>query len=239
MQIDNDRIRILQQTRLFADFAKGEIPALLRMLRAKEASYSKGSFVLREGARRVPSAIVLSGSVHIIKEDFWGNRAILSEIGPGEMFAETYACMPGEPLAVSAAAAETCSCLFRDFTTILATQTVGQGGNAGETDAVLLQAAKRRLLINLTQILAGKNLFLTKKMEHLTQRTTRQKLLSYLSDVQRRAGSAAFDIPFDRQELADFLAVDRSAMSAELSKLRREGVLEYRKNHFLLKLPQM
>lgn len=258
MQIDNDRIRILQQTRLFADFAKGEIPALLRMLRAKEASYSKGSFVLREGARRVPSAIVLSGSVHIIKEDFWGNRAILSEIGPGEMFAETYACMPGEPLAVSAAAAETCSCLFLDFTTILATQTVrqagdeetqtgaqgnaatvGQAGNAGETDAVLLQAAKRRLLINLTQILAGKNLFLTKKMEHLTQRTTRQKLLSYLSDVQRRAGSAAFDIPFDRQELADFLAVDRSAMSAELSKLRREGVLEYRKNHFLLKLPQM
>ena len=258
MQIDNDRIRILQQTRLFADFAKGEIPALLRMLRAKEASYSKGSFVLREGARRVPSAIVLSGSVHIIKEDFWGNRAILSEIGPGEMFAETYACMPGEPLAVSAAAAETCSCLFLDFTTILAMQTVGQAGddvtqtgahgnaatvgqagNAGETDAVLLQAAKRRLLINLTQILAGKNLFLTKKMEHLTQRTTRQKLLSYLSDVQRRAGSAAFDIPFDRQELADFLAVDRSAMSAELSKLRREGVLEYRKNHFLLKLPQM
>lgn len=159
----------------------------------------------------MPSAIVLFGSVHIIKEDFWGNRAILSEIGPGEMFAETYACMPGEPLAVSAAAAETCSCLFLDFTTILATQTVGQAGdevtqtgaqgnaatvgqagNAGETDAVLLQAAKRRLLINLTQILAGKNLFLTKKMEHLTQRTTRQKLLSYLSDVQRRAGSAAF-----------------------------------------------
>ena len=232
MQIDNDRIRILQQTRLFADFAKGEIPALLRMLRAKEARYSKGSFVLREGARRVPSAIVLSGSVHIIKEDFWGNRAILSEIGPGEMFAETYACMPGEPLAVSAAAAETCSAQGN-------AATVGQAGKVGETDAVLLQAAKRRLLINLTQILAGKNLFLTKKMEHLTQRTTRQKLLSYLSDVQRRAGSAAFDIPFDRQELADFLAVDRSAMSAELSKLRREGVLEYRKNHFLLKLPQM
>lgn len=228
MQIENDRIRILQQTRLFADFAKGEIPALLRMLRAKEARYSKGSFVLREGARRVPSAIVLSGSVHIIKEDFWGNRAILSEIGPGEMFAETYACMPGEPLAVSVAAAETCSCLFLDFSPLMEAQGSAETG-----------VAERRLLVNLIGILAGKNLFLTKKMEHLTQRTTRQKLLSYLSDVQRRAGSAAFDIPFDRQELADFLAVDRSAMSAELSKLRREGVLEYRKNHFLLKLPQM
>ncbi len=228
MQIEREHLRVLKQTRLFADFTEEEITELLPMLRGKTASYAKGSFILREGARGVPSAIVLTGSVHIIKEDFWGNRAILSEIGPGEMFAETYACVPGEPLAVSAAAAENCSCLFLDFSAVL-----------GKPAAAAQQRAERRLLINLTHILAGKNLFLTKKMEHLTQRTTRQKLLSYLSDVQRRAGSTAFDIPFDRQELADFLAVDRSAMSAELSKLRREGVLEYRKNHFLLKLPQM
>ena len=144
------------------------------------------------------------------------------------MFAESYACMQTEPLAVSAAAAENCSCLFLDFSPLMAAQGSAETG-----------AAERRLLVNLIGILAGKNLFLTKKMEHLTRRTTRQKLLSYLSDVQRRAGSAAFDIPFDRQELADFLAVDRSAMSAELSKLRREGILEYRKNHFVLKQPQM
>lgn len=237
MQIEREHLRVLKQTRLFADFTEEEIPALLAVLRGKTASYAKGSFILREGARGVPSAIVLTGSVHIIKEDFWGNRAILSEIGPGEMFAETYACVPGEPLAVSAAAAENCSCLFLDFSAMLAESAEEGGCAAGGQKAG--QIAERRLLINLTRILAGKNLFLTKKMEHLTQRTTRQKLLSYLSDVQRRAGSAAFDIPFDRQELADFLAVDRSAMSAELSKLRREGVLEYRKNHFLLKLPQM
>lgn len=246
MQIEREHLRVLKQTRLFADFTEEEIPALLAVLRGKTASYAKGSFILREGARGVPSAIVLTGSVHIIKEDFWGNRAILSEIGPGEMFAETYACVPGEPLAVSAAAAENCSCLFLDFSAMLAEPAEEGGCIVGgqplerkTAAAVPQQIAERRLLINLTRILAGKNLFLTKKMEHLTQRTTRQKLLSYLSDVQRRAGSAAFDIPFDRQELADFLAVDRSAMSAELSKLRREGVLEYRKNHFLLKLPQM
>ncbi len=243
MQIEREHLRVLKQTRLFADFTEEEIAEFLPMLRGKTASCAKGSFILREGARGVPSAIVLTGSVHIIKEDFWGNRAILSEIGPGEMFAETYACMPGEPLAVSAAAAENCSCLFLDFSAVLAKRTgdctAGGPVSAGKPAAAAQQRAERRLLINLTHILAGKNLFLTKKMEHLTQRTTRQKLLSYLSDVQRRAGSAAFDIPFDRQELADFLAVDRSAMSAELSKLRREGVLEYRKNHFLLKEPQM
>lgn len=252
MRMNDANMRILQQTRLFADFTEEEISELLAVLRGKLASYAKGSFLLREGARGVPSAIVLSGSVHIIKEDFWGNRAILSEIGPGEMFAETYACMPTEPLAVSTVAAENCICLFLDFSMILAVQARGKTEsaavqavtkkNAAATESVsagFLQETERRLLINLTQILAGKNLFLTKKIEHLAQRTTRQKLLSYLSDVQRRAGRAAFDIPFDRQELADFLAVDRSAMSAELSKLRREGVLEYRKNHFLLKLPQM
>ena len=246
MQIEREHLRVLKQTRLFADFTEEEITELLAVLRGKTASCAKGSFILREGARGVPSAIVLTGSVHIVKEDFWGNRAILSEIGPGEMFAETYACVPGEPLAVSAAAAEDCRCLFLDFSAVLAKPAeegeCAAGGStiAGKTAAAVpQQIAERRLLINLTHILAGKNLFLTKKMEHLTQRTTRQKLLSYLSDVQRRAGSTAFDIPFDRQELADFLAVDRSAMSAELSKLRREGVLEYRKNHFLLKLPQM
>ena len=228
MRMEEDVMRLLRQTQLFAAFTEDEIRGLLDLLRAKTAAYPKGSFIYREGDRGVPSAIVLSGSVHIIKEDFWGNRAILSEIGPGEMFAETYACMPEEPLAVSAAAAEACSCLFLDFSPLMAAQGSAETG-----------VAERRLLVNLIGILAGKNLFLTKKMEHLTQRTTRQKLISYLSDVQRRAGSAAFDIPFDRQELADFLAVDRSAMSAELSKLRREGILEYRKNHFVLKQPQM
>ena len=228
MRMEEDVMRLLRQTQLFAAFTEDEIRGLLDLLRAKTADYPKGSFIYREGDCGVPSAIVLRGSVHIIKEDFWGNRAILSEIVRGEMFAESYACMQTEPLVVSAAAAENCSCLFLDFSPLMAAQGSAETG-----------AAERRLLVNLIGILAGKNLFLTKKMEHLTRRTTRQKLLSYLSDVQRRAGSAAFDIPFDRQELADFLAVDRSAMSTELSKLRREGILEYRKNHFVLKQPQM
>ena len=180
MRMEEDVMRLLRQTQLFAAFTEDEIRGLLDLLRAKTAAYPKGSFIYREGDRGVPSAIVLRGSVHIIKEDFWGNRAILSEIVRGEMFAESYACMQTEPLAVSAAAAENCSCLFLDFSPLMAAQGSAETG-----------AAERRLLVNLIGILAGKNLFLTKKMEHLTRRTTRQKLLSYLSDVQRRAGSAA------------------------------------------------
>ena len=92
-----------------------------------------------------------------------------------------------------------------------------------------------QIVFNLIRILAGKNLFLTKKMEYISQRSTRQKLLAYLSEQSRSVGNPEFYIPFNRQQLADFLAVDRSAMSAELSKLRKEGVLDYRKNWFLLK----
>ena len=106
MRMEEDVMRLLRQTQLFAAFTEDEIRGLLDLLRAKTAAYPKGSFIYREGDRGVPSAIVLRGSVHIIKEDFWGNRAILSEIVRGEMFAESYACMQTEPLAVSAAAAE-------------------------------------------------------------------------------------------------------------------------------------
>ena len=115
MRMEEDVMRLLRQTQLFAAFTEDEIRGLLDLLRAKTADYPKGSFIYREGDCGVPSAIVLRGSVHIIKEDFWGNRAILSEIVRGEMFAESYACMQTEPLAVSAAAAENCSCLFLDF----------------------------------------------------------------------------------------------------------------------------
>ena len=153
---------------------------------------------------------MLEGGVHIIREDFWGNRSIVGLAGPGEIFAESYA-LAGKPLAVSVLAATDGRALFLD------------AGHLSE-----------RLSANLLALLAEKNLMLTEKMRHMARRTTREKLLSYLSAQALRAGTAEFDIPLDRQQLADFLAVDRSAMSAALGKLRDEGVLEFRKNHFRL-----
>ena len=195
---------------LFRGIPAEELPTLLVQASAKERRFQKTELLLRRGDVTGRLGLVLEGSVHIIREDFWGNRSIVGLAGPGEIFAESYA-LAGKPLAVSVLAATDGRALFLD---------------AGHLS--------QRLSANLLALLAEKNLMLTEKMRHMARRTTREKLLSYLSAQALRAGTAEFDIPLDRQQLADFLAVDRSAMSAALGKLRDEGVLEFRKNHFRL-----
>ena len=195
---------------LFRGIAAGELPALLDRSSAREVRFAKGELLLHRGETPRSLGLVLEGGVHSIREDFWGNRSIVGLAGPGEIFAESYA-LAGKPLAVSVLAAADGRALFLD---------------AGHLS--------QRLSANLLALLAEKNLMLTEKMRHMARRTTREKLLSYLSAQALRAGTAEFDIPLDRQQLADFLAVDRSAMSAALGKRRDEGVLEFRKNHFRL-----
>ncbi|MDY5612034.1 Crp/Fnr family transcriptional regulator [Dysosmobacter sp.] len=195
---------------LFRDIPAGELPALLNQAAAREVRFAKGELLLHRGETPRSLGLVLAGGVHIIREDFWGNRSIVGLAGPGEIFAESYA-LAEKPLEVSVLAAADGRALFLD------------AGHLSE-----------RLSANLMALLAEKNLMLTAKMRHMARRTTREKLLSYLSAQALRAGTAEFDIPLDRQQLADFLAVDRSAMSAALGKLRDEGVLEFRKNHFRL-----
>ena len=198
---------------LFRDIAPADLASLLDCLDARERAYEKGAWLLRRGEWTDRLGLVLSGTVHILREDFWGSRSIVGLAGPGEIFAESYA-LAGEPLEVSVLAASDARVLFLRVETAL----TGCG----------------QLTRNLTALLAEKNLTLTRKMRHMARRTTREKLLSYLSAQAARAGGPDFDIPLDRQQLADYLAVDRSAMSAVLGKLREEGVLEFRKNHFRL-----
>ena len=201
---------------LFRDIAPADLASLLDCLDARERAYEKGAWLLRRGERTDRLGLVLSGTVHILREDFWGSRSIVGLAGPGEIFAESYA-LAGEPLEVSVLAASDAWVLFLRVETAL----TGCG----------------QLTRNLTALLAEKNLTLTRKMRHMARRTTREKLLSSLSAQALRSGGAEFDIPMDRQQLADYLAVDRSAMSAALGKLRDEGVLEFRKNHFRLLEP--
>lgn len=196
---------------LFRGVPAEELPALLARASARTCAFQKGELLLRRGDVTRRLGLVLEGTVHIIREDFWGNRSIVGLAGPGEVFAESYA-LAGEPLEVSVLAAAPGAALFLEAD--------------GLTDA--------RLTANLLHLLARKNLMLTRKMRHMARRTTRDKLLSYLSAQALAAGSSEFDIPMDRQQLADYLAVDRSAMSAALGKLRDEGVLTFRKNHFRL-----
>ena len=195
---------------LFRGISPRELSGLLREAGGRRVSFEKGELLLRRGEVTRRLGLVLSGTVHIIREDFWGNRGIVGLAEPGEIFAESYA-LAGEPLEVSVLAASAGEALF--------------------LDAEHLSA---RLSANLLALLAEKNLMLTRKMRHMARGTTREKLLSYLSAQAARVGQPEFDIPLDRQQLADYLAVDRSAMSAVLGKLRHEGILTFHKNHFHL-----
>ena len=207
----------MTSSHLFRDIAPADLASLLDCLDARERAYEKGAWLLRRGEWTDRLGLVLSGTVHILREDFWGSRSIVGLAGPGEIFAESYA-LAGEPLEVSVLAASDARVLFLRVETAL----TGCG----------------QLTRNLTALLAEKNLTLTRKMRHMARRTTREKLLSYLSAQALRSGGPEFDIPMDRQQLADYLAVDRSAMSAALAKLRDEGVLAFRQNHFRLLAPR-
>ncbi len=204
---------------LFAGVPAEDLPELLSALDARRQDFRRGSWLLRQGDTPVRLGILLSGRAHILREDFWGNRDIIAPLSPGELFGEAYACA-GVPAGVGVQAEEDGAVLFLEVSRL--------SGVPGGAD----------LLENLLSATARKNLLLNEKLSHVTRRTTRDKLLSYLSREAARQGST-FTIPFDRQQLADYLAVDRSAMSAELGKLRREGLLDFRKNRFtLLRRPE-
>lgn len=218
----NQQYIALKNTALFQGIEPNEMEPLLHCMSATQKSYAKGDTIYRIGEPIRSVGLVTSGLIHLVKDDFWGNRSILAEVACGELFGETYACVPSEPLGVSVIATKPTEVLFLDIRKILTVCSSACGFHT-------------RLIHNLLSVLAQKNLLLTKKMEHITKRNTREKLLSYLSSESLKKGSSIFEIPFNRQQLAEYLSVDRSAMSNELSKLREEGILEFHKNKFQLK----
>ncbi|MBN2049427.1 MAG: Crp/Fnr family transcriptional regulator [Spirochaetales bacterium] len=212
---------LVKKCRLFAGIGVDEITVLLSCLSAGERRYPKDTVVFPAGSPVTRAGIILSGMVTVVKDDYWGNRTIISRFGAGELFAEAFSFAGVTVLPFSVIAAEDTTILFIHYKKLITTC----------SSACSYHTA---LVANMLHILAEKNLLLTRKMEHITHRTTREKLLSYLSAEAARAGSGRFAIPFNRQELADYLSVDRSAMSTELGRLRDEGVLAFRKNLFEL-----
>ena len=164
---------------------------------------------------------MLSGSTLVIQEDPWGHRNILSKCNTGDFFGEPYAATPGAILNISVVAEEDCEILLLNVKRLL-------------TSCPTACDHHQKLIRNLVSVLANKILLFNDKITHVSKRTTREKLLSYLSAESIRQSSLSFDIPFDRQQLADFLCVERAAMSAELSKLQKEGLLVTKRNHFQL-----
>lgn len=195
---------------------------MLHCLEVRPETFQKDEYILRAGDRVEAFGLVITGKVLIIQEDFWGNRNILAAVGAGHCFAETFACSPGAVLNVSVMAQTNVQVLFLSVKRIL-------------TTCPSTCSHHSRMIRNLLSELAEKNLRLNEKITHLGQRSRRAKILSYLSAEAQRHGSAEFDIAFSRQQLADYLSVDRSGLSMELSRMQEEGLLEYRKNHFVLK----
>ena len=212
----------LKKTSLFRGTSEDELPTLLECLRPSIRDYAKGELILRQGEDVTAVGLVLAGRVHVIEEDFWGNRNILADVLPGDLFAESYAFLPGELLRVSVIAQESSRIMLVESRRMLD----------------ICSSACRfhtRLVQNVLAESARKNLALTRKLSHMSKRNTREKLLSYLSSQSLAAGSETFEIPFNRQQLADYLCVDRSAMSNELCKMRDEGLLTFERSSFHLK----
>lgn len=213
---------LLKKSKLFHGITEEEMDHMMGCLMAVEKKYKKNEFIYRVGDKITSVAFVIEGSVHVIKEDYWGNQYIITEIPKGQIFGETYACLENSNIEVNAVAAKDCEILMLELNRIL--NTCPKACNY-----------HTKLISNLVNVIALKNKVLTGKMEHISQRNTKDKILSYLSEISLREGSSSFEIPFNRQQLADYLAVDRSALSKELCKLRDEEVLSFNKNYFELK----
>ena len=206
---------------LFQGIDAADLSSMLICLGARQVNYAKGETIIAEGAPAKDVGILISGQVQLIRTDYYGNRSIMMDIRPGQLFAESFACARAERMPISVVAAENCETLQLDCTRIL-------------TSCCNACAFHSRIIFNLLQIVAEKNLVLHRKALITAKRSTRDKLMTYLLLYAKEVGCASFTIPFDRQELADYLEVDRSGLSAELSKLKREGVLDFHRSNFTL-----
>jgi CRP-like cAMP-binding protein len=212
---------LLQRCPLFSGINSDETEKLLTCLSAVQKKYEKGSPIFLTGEKLNSVGIVLSGCIHIVQDDFWGNRTIAARFEPVELFGEAISNSETKKLPISIMAAEKSEILWINYKKIITTC----------SSACLFHTA---LIKNIIQDLAQKNIMLMQKLECITRRTTREKLLFYLSLQAGKGIGNTIEIPFKRQELADYLSIDRSAMSSELGKLRDEGILRFNKNKFEL-----
>ena len=213
---------VLKNTKLFSSVGEEEIGSMLSCLGARLRTYKKGEYVLRQGEHLEEIVLLASGRVLIQKEDYWGNRSILGEIGVGEIFGEAYVAPESGALLNDVAALEDSAVFFFDAKRVITTCS-----SACRFHSMVVR--------NLFYAVSEKNRSLVQKLDHISRRTTREKLISYLSEEAKRQNRADISIPFNRQQLADYLSVDRSAMSNELCRMRDEGLLKFERNRFWLR----
>lgn len=212
---------LLRRTQLFSGLTDAELAEMLGCLQGRQEAFHKGEYVYQQGERIDSITILLEGCLHIQSDDYWGNRSIVSTVRVGEMFGAAYAAPGGGPLLNDVVAVDRSTVLFFQINRLFSVCPSGCRFHGA-------------VVQNLFFVLAEKNRELTQKLAHMAQRSTREKLVSYLSHEAKRRGGPDFSIPFNRQQLADYLSVDRSALSRELCRMREEGMLSFEKNHFTL-----
>ena len=212
---------VLHSCPLFDQISTEDLPGLMSCMGATPKAYSKKETILEEGAAANSIGILLSGSAQIVQIDYYGNRSILGTLAPGDLFAETFACAGVKAVPVNVIATENCTVLFISCERVL-------------HSCSSACSFHQQLLSNLMSILATKNILFHQKIEIASKRTTREKLMTYLMQQAKRCGSNHFDIPFTRQELADYLQVDRSGLSVQISQLQKEGLIETSRKRFRL-----
>ncbi len=209
----------LSTTSLFRGISEEDIASLLHCLGAAQKRYKKGSLLLAEGTTTEHVGMVLSGRVLLQYTDVWGTSSVLGSAGPGDVFGEAYACCPDEPLQISALATEETTVLLLNVNRV-----IHVCPHSCTFHTTLIQ--------NLLSVCAHKNLELSRRMLHTTPKTIRGRLLSYFSECVKLSKSNTFTLPYNRQQLADYLGVDRSALCSELSKMQKDGLVQYHRNHF-------
>lgn len=206
---------------LFDGIQMADLSAMMGCIGGRKMEVAKGQAVCTEGDSATHVGMVLSGAVRLERTDFYGNRSIVAHIGPAALFGETYACAGVPALPISVVADVDSVVLLMDCRRIT-------------TTCSSACAFHNRIIFNLLRLVAEKNLVFDQKIQVTSKRTTREKLMAYLLNQAKLQGSDSFTIPYDRQELADYLEVDRSGLSAEISKLRKEKVLESDRCNFRL-----
>ncbi|MCD8015991.1 MAG: Crp/Fnr family transcriptional regulator [Lachnospiraceae bacterium] len=214
-------IPVLKRTQLFSGVSENEISSMLTCLNVTLKTYKKGEYVFREGEHLSDIAVLVEGQLHIQRDDYWGNSNIISIVSVGEMFGEAYVTPNSGAMLNNVIAIADSAVLFFDAKRIITTCP-----SACRFHSMVVQ--------NLFYAISDKNRKLVQKLSHMSNRSTREKLMSYLSEESSRQNSSSFIIPFNRQQLADFLSVDRSAMSKELCKMRDDGIIRFEKNQFTL-----
>lgn len=215
-------INKIRDTIIFKGMTENEIIDALRGLNAITKRYEKGSTILCAGSTTGSMGLVIDGSVTIENNDIWGNRTILGYVGRNDFFAETYGLLSHEPMLVDVVANEDCKIVFLSIS-ILRTGTLKN------------EVWASKIVRNLLMISMQKNLALSGRSFHISHKTVRGRVMSYLNSESIRKGKMAFNIPFNRQQMADYLNLDRTALSKELGRMKREGLIDFHKNQFQIK----